>query len=77
MALWDDELEALRPQLRKEAAAFIASVPWQETDTAKLSLEERVAAHRAAQLGGPPSEPGGGPHDRGTCGTDPAPHVQA
>jgi acetyl esterase len=56
MALWDDGLEAIRPQLRKEAAAFIASVPWQENDTAKSGIEERVAVHRAAQLGGPPSE---------------------
>ncbi len=56
MALWDDELEALRPRLREEAAAFIASVPWQETGTASLSLEERVAAHRRVTLGGPPSE---------------------
>jgi acetyl esterase len=56
MALWDGELEAIRPQLRKEAAAFIASVPWQENDTAKLGIDERVAAHRAAQLGGAPSE---------------------
>jgi acetyl esterase len=56
MALWDDELEALRPQFRDEAAAFIASIPWQETDTGALSVEERVAAHRANQLGGPPSD---------------------
>jgi acetyl esterase/lipase len=56
VALWDDELEALRPKLREEAATFIASVPWQDTDTATLPLEERVTAHRAAQLGGPPSD---------------------
>jgi acetyl esterase/lipase len=56
MALWDDELEALRPKLREEAATFIASVPWQETATATSSLEERVAAHRKVSLGGPPSD---------------------
>jgi hypothetical protein len=56
MALWHDELEALRPQLRDEAAAFIASTPWREADTAVLPVEERVAAHRASQLGGAPSD---------------------
>lgn len=56
MALWDDELEALRPQLREEAATFIASIPWQDADTATLSVAERVAAHRSAELGGPPSD---------------------
>ncbi len=56
MALWDDELEALRPKLREEAAAFVASVPWQETATGDLSPAERVAAHRRLTLGGPPSD---------------------
>jgi acetyl esterase/lipase len=56
MTLWGDELEALRPQLREEAAKFIASLPWQETSTATLSLQERVAAHRRVTLGGPPSD---------------------
>jgi acetyl esterase len=56
VALWDEELEALRPKLREEAAAFIASVPWQETGAATLSLEERVAVHRRVTLGGPPSD---------------------
>ena len=56
VALWDDEMEALRPQLREEAAAFVASFPWQETGTTTLSLEERIAASRAAQLGGAPSD---------------------
>src|SRR5205085_8834549 len=32
MTLWDDELEALRPQLREEAATFIASVPRRDDD---------------------------------------------
>ena len=56
MALWDEELETLRPQLRDEATAFIASIPWREADTATLPVEERVAAHRAFQLGGAPSD---------------------
>ena len=55
MALWDEELEALRPQLRDEAAAFVASVAWREDDTATGSVQDRIAAHRAAQLGGAPS----------------------
>jgi len=49
-------LEALRPKLREEAAAFVASIPWREGDTAGMSVEERVAASRAFQLGGPPSD---------------------
>src|SRR5581483_5906938 len=56
VALWDEELEALRPKLREEAAAFVASVPWQETATDDLPVDERVAAHRRLTLGGPPSE---------------------
>src|SRR5438067_3565527 len=56
MALWDDELDALRPQLRDEAKAFIATIPWREADTATLPVEERVAAVRASQLGGGPSD---------------------
>ena len=56
VALWDDELEALRPRLREEAATFIASVPWQETDVATLPVEDRVAALRGNQLGGAPSD---------------------
>ena len=56
MALWDDELDALRPQLRDEATTFIASTPWREADTTTLPVEERVAAHRASQLGGAPSD---------------------
>ncbi len=58
MALWDEELEQLRPQLREEAATFVASVAWNETDTAGLSIDERVAAHRRSELGGPPSDRG-------------------
>ena len=56
MPLWDDELEALRPKLREEAAAFVASIPWREGDAAGMSVEERVAASRASQLGGAPSD---------------------
>ena len=50
-ALWDDELEALRPQLREEAAAFIASWPVARDDS-DASVEERVAARRAERIGG-------------------------
>lgn len=56
MALWDAELEALRPKLREEAAAFVASVPWQEGASEDLPVEERVAAQRRLTLGGPPSD---------------------
>jgi acetyl esterase len=56
MRLWDDDLETLRPTLRQEAAAFIASIPWNEADTAALPVEARVEAQRAAQLGGAPSD---------------------
>ena len=56
MALWDDELESLRPKLREEAATFIASVPWHENTSATLPIADRVAAQRSAQLGGAPSD---------------------
>ncbi len=55
MALWDAELEALRPKLRAEAAAFLASVPWRESDAADLPVAERVAASRSNEFGGAPS----------------------
>jgi acetyl esterase/lipase len=55
MALWDNELEGLRSQFREEAATFIASLPWNEADTATLPVPERVAAHRSGQMGGAPS----------------------
>jgi acetyl esterase len=46
MKLWDDELEALRPQLRKEADAFIA---WfTDDDDTSLPTAERVARQRTA-----------------------------
>ena len=47
MKLWDDELEALRPQLREEAAAFVTSFA-DEEDDAGLPTAERVARQRAA-----------------------------
>jgi len=53
--LWDDDLEALRPRLREEAAAFVASIPLRGEAGTTQSIEERVAAHRSAQLGGAPS----------------------
>jgi acetyl esterase len=56
VALWDDELEALRPQLRDEAAAFVASVPRHGNDPSTTSIEDLVAAHRSSQLGGAPSD---------------------
>jgi acetyl esterase len=48
--LWDDEIEALRPTLREEAAAFLAGWPSAEEDSS-ASVEERVAAARAAGVG--------------------------
>jgi acetyl esterase/lipase len=56
MRLWDDEIEALRPQLREETAAFVASVPWREGDSGSGPIEDRVAMARATEMGGPPSE---------------------
>jgi len=53
--LWDDDLEALRPRFREEAATFLASVAWNDTDAATLSVEERVAAQRSRELGGAPT----------------------
>jgi acetyl esterase/lipase len=50
LALWDDEIEALRPQLREESAAFIAGWP-RDAAAAHGSVEERVAAHRTATMG--------------------------
>jgi acetyl esterase/lipase len=44
--LWDDQLEAARPQLREEADAFIAA--FTEPDDPGLPIPERVAKHRAA-----------------------------
>ena len=55
LRLWDDELEAMRPKLREESAAFVASWP-RDPDAAHASIEERVAAHRASPMGGAPSE---------------------
>jgi acetyl esterase/lipase len=47
MKLWDDELEALRPQLRDEADAFIVSFVDEEDDSG-LPTAERVARQRAS-----------------------------
>ena len=45
MKLWDDELETLRPQLRKEADAFIT---WfTDEDDTGLPTAERIARQRA------------------------------
>ena len=53
MRLWDNELEALRPQLREETAAFIAAFPGHSTDEGNVA--ELVAEHRAASTFGEPS----------------------
>ena len=53
MQLWDDELEALRPQLRAETAAFIAAFPRATTTTD--SVDELVREHRRASTLGEPS----------------------
>jgi acetyl esterase/lipase len=53
MRLWDDELEALRPQLREETAAFIAAFPRHGTGGGNVA--ELVAEHRAASTFGEPS----------------------
>jgi len=45
--LWDDELEALRPQLREQADAFITSFT-ADGDDPSLPIPERVARQRAA-----------------------------
>src|SRR4051795_9558705 len=46
MAFWSDELEAMRPQLREEADAFIASFT-SELDDPSLPVPERIARQRA------------------------------
>jgi acetyl esterase len=56
--LWDNELEELRPRFREEAATFVASVPWNDADATTLSVGERVASQRSAQLGGAASTRG-------------------
>lgn len=45
MPLWDDEVEALRPQLREEADAFISSFALE--DDPSLPTAERIAKQRA------------------------------
>jgi acetyl esterase/lipase len=49
MALWSDELEELRPQLREEREAMIAAWPVDGADPS-APVEERVAAMRAARM---------------------------
>src|SRR2546421_1501882 len=46
MKLWSDELEAIRPRLREEADAFIASFA-SELDDPSLPVPERIARQRA------------------------------
>ena len=46
MKLWSDELEAMRPRLREEADAFIASFT-SELDDPSLPVPERIARQRA------------------------------
>jgi acetyl esterase/lipase len=55
MRLWDDEIDAARPQLREESATFVASFP-QGDASPGISVEDRVASQRAARIGaGEPS----------------------
>jgi acetyl esterase/lipase len=56
MRLWDDELEALRPQFREETANFISSIPSSSSETEEEPTAEWVAAQREAQLAGPASD---------------------
>ena len=58
MRLWDDEMEAMRPQLRAETEAFIASLPARNWDPESASIEELVAVTRSFELSGPPSDRG-------------------
>jgi acetyl esterase len=46
MALWSDELEAMRPKLREEADAFISSFA-SEPDDPSLPVAKRIAKQRA------------------------------
>jgi acetyl esterase len=46
MALWSDELEAMRPKLREEADAFISSFA-SEPDDPSLPVPKRIAKQRA------------------------------
>src|SRR5262245_46059721 len=53
MQLWDDELEALRPQLREETAAFIAA--FTRAAPGSDSVDEFVREHRRSSTLGEPS----------------------
>src|SRR4051794_14803563 len=54
--LWDEKLEAARPQLREEAAAFIASMPWRDARREAASVADMVEHSRQTQMGGPASD---------------------
>ncbi|MBV8159593.1 MAG: alpha/beta hydrolase [Acidimicrobiia bacterium] len=56
MELWDDAMEAARPKLREETAAFLSSLPFRAADLDALPVEDWVARQRIDQLGGPPSD---------------------
>ena len=47
--IWDDELDALRPQLREEALTFLAEFATAPDDPT-ASVAARAAAQRAAHL---------------------------
>jgi acetyl esterase/lipase len=47
--IWDDDLDALRPQLREEASAFLAQFSTAPDDPA-APVAARIAAQRAAHL---------------------------
>ena len=55
MRYWDDEMEALRPQLREERATFLSSVPSRGDDLSSLPLAERVERIRTSEFTSPPS----------------------
>jgi acetyl esterase len=48
MRLWDDELEALRDQIRSETKAFVTNLPT-ATDTPGASVPERARARREVE----------------------------
>jgi acetyl esterase/lipase len=56
MRLWDDEMEAARPQLREESATFLASFPRDDSGP-DASVEDRLASLRGARFdAGEPSK---------------------
>jgi acetyl esterase len=57
MALWDDEFDRIRQQLREEADAFTSALAYAPEEALLRSPEEGAAALRAAELNPlPPSE---------------------